>query len=341
MSETKNIETPALRAAFVPAEGRIGAEAEALPSRMKILSWGDNPNSRGLRVHVGEKLVAAMAAPTYPFDRVALDFEHNTVPGTAEWKNSAEPRPVAAFAAVEAVPGDGVYLARIDWTREGREAAHLYRDLSATPVLDEAGEVIAVASAALVRAGAVPGIAFTEAPPVPEKIARTLSALAADLPQPYEPKPKTPKNPITMDYRKALIEALGLAEDAADEQIAEALAAALAAKKTEDEAPEAAAENPEGGLAALSARVDAMEKQAILTEARMAGKAVALSADAVAALTPEQLRETVEATPATVPLSARTPEAVRETPAKSDPSELALHVYGLCGMKPEEVEKWA
>ena len=66
-----------------------------------------------------------------------------------------------------------------------------------------------------------------------------------------------------------------------------------------------------------------------------------LAADALAALTVAQLKETVEKTPATVPLSAQTPAAVKEPAAKPQATEQQRRVYALCGMTPEEVEKWA
>ena len=59
-----------------------GDGAPRLPTRMRILKWGDNPNSQGVPVRVGPRLVAAMREPTYPFRQIALDYEHNTWPGS-------------------------------------------------------------------------------------------------------------------------------------------------------------------------------------------------------------------------------------------------------------------
>ena len=76
-------------------EVALSADAAKLPKRIKILNWGDNPNCHGKRVNVGPLFAKCLAAATYPYRKVALDFEHNTFPGTAAYKESQEPRPVA------------------------------------------------------------------------------------------------------------------------------------------------------------------------------------------------------------------------------------------------------
>ena len=181
--------------------------AEGLPSRMKILNWGENPNSRGMRVHVGEKFLAALRAPLYPWRKVALDFEHNTMPGSAAYRESKEPRDVAGFCAVECVPGDGVYIVMEEWTDAGRAKAQMYADLSAAPALDAAGEVVGIQSVALCKCGAVEGMDFVEA-----RVA--LSAEAARFFDNSNTKDSK------MDWKKIIASLLGLnAEAATDEDI--------------------------------------------------------------------------------------------------------------------------
>ena len=80
----------------------LSADAAKLPRRIKVLNWGDNPNSHGKRVNVGPLFATCLNAETYPYRKVALDFEHNTFPGTAAYKESKEPRPVAGFGTIEA-----------------------------------------------------------------------------------------------------------------------------------------------------------------------------------------------------------------------------------------------
>lgn len=303
----------------------LGAAAGAeLPRRMMILRWGENPNANGKTVRVGQRLLDALADPDCPFSEVALDFEHNTVPGTPEYQHTAEPRAVAGYGRIVAEEGVGVFLEMERWTPEGEKMAHHYQDLSAAPVCDKAGNVVAIASVALCRTGAVPGITFSPSP---------LSS---------QPQPNTQQETQTMDFKAILIRLLGLPEDASDGAIAKA------AEEKQQKPAQPAAPEPEGGVAPLAARIDALErradeaeKAAILEKARAEGKVVALAADALAALTPAQLRETVEKTPATVPLSAVTPAAVKEPAAKARPSEQQERIYALCGMTAEEVEKWA
>ena len=81
----------------------LSADASKLPHRIKVLNWGDNLNCYGKRVNVGPLFAKCLAAPTYPFRKVALDFEHNTYPGTTAYKESQEPRPVAGFGTIEAI----------------------------------------------------------------------------------------------------------------------------------------------------------------------------------------------------------------------------------------------
>lgn len=310
------------RSPLASLEAAAGAE---LPRRMMILRWGENPNANGRTVRVGQRLLDALADPECAFSEVALDFEHNTVPGTPEYQHTAEPRAVAGYGRIVAEEGVGVFLEMERWTPEGEKMAHHYQDLSAAPVCDKAGNVVAIASVALCRTGAVPGITFSPSP------------LSLSHPQP------TPnKETKQMDFKAILIRLLGLPEDASDGAIAKA------AEEKQRKPAQPAAPEPEGGVSPLAARIEALErradeaeKAAILAEARGAGKVVALAADALAALTPAQLRETVEKTPATVPLSAVTPAAVKEPAAKAQPTEQQQRVYALCGMTPEEVEKWA
>ena len=142
----------------------LSADAAKLPHRIKVLNWGDNPNCHGKRVNVGPLFVKCLGADTYPYRKVALDFEHNTFPGTPAYKESQEPRPVAGFGTIEAVEGDGVYLAMSSWTPEGERMAAHYADVSAGAVTDKEGNLIAVSSVALCRAGSVDGMDFVEAP---------------------------------------------------------------------------------------------------------------------------------------------------------------------------------
>ena len=320
MNDTPEFVRVLSRSPLASLEAAAGAE---LPRRMMILRWGENPNANGAKVVVGRTLLERLADPECAFSEVALDFEHNTVPGTPEYQHTAEPRAVAGYGRVVAEEGVGVFLEMERWTPEGEKMAHHYQDLSAAPVCDKAGNVVAIASVALCRTGAVPGITFSPSP------------LSLSQPNPN-------KETNQMDFKAILIRLLGLPEDASDEAIA------AAAEEKQQKPAQPAQPEPEGGVAPLAARIDALErradeaeKSAILEKARAEGKVVALAADALAALSVAQLKETVEKTPKTVPLSAVTPAAVKEPAAKAPLSAEAELVYSLCGQTREEVEKWA
>ena len=203
----------------------LSADAAQLPRRIKVLNWGDNPNCHGKRVNVGALFVKCLNADTYPYRKVALDFEHNTFPGTPAYKESAEPRAVAGFGTIEAVEGDGVYITMSSWTPDGEKMAANYADVSAGAVTDKEGNLVAVASVALCRAGAVDGMDFVEAP-LSGGISSALSGIINQEAGTEPGPPGKKKGQQAMDYKALLLKLLGLGEDATDEAIQAALDAA-------------------------------------------------------------------------------------------------------------------
>lgn len=312
-----------------PRAAATSAAADALPTRLKMLDWGLNPNARETTVNVGATLLANLQRPEYPFREVALDFEHNTVEGTPAYKESKEPRPVAAYCSVDVVPNDGVYFNVLRWTSDGRKNSEHYQDLSATPLIDDAGNVVAVASGAICRVGAAPKFTLRQ---LPLSWAAALNALTS-----------TQTKDSSMTLRESIIKLLKLDADTplTDEELAAKLAESLAAAATTKpaegtpaplsaalapiltrlDAIEAAATKPgtvvplsAAALVPLTTRLDAIEaasaqreRQGVLDTARFAGKVVNLSAAAVAKLSLADLQELVDKTPVTVPLSAITP----------------------------------
>ena len=319
----------------------LSADAAKLPRRIKVLNWGDNPNSHGKRVNVGELFVRCLAAETYPYRKVALDFEHNTFPGTAAYKESQEPRPVAGFGTIEAVEGEGVFITMSSWTPDGEKMAANYADVSAGAVTDKEGNLIAVASVALCRTGSVDGMDFVEAP-LSGSVSSALSGIINQGDGHRGPPPQKKGN--AMDYKTLLLKALGLGEDATDEAI-QAAFAKVAEKKPEEDAAalsaavkEAVAEavKPiEEKVAALSAAAEAHEKADLIAEAAREGKVIALSADAIGKITVDDLKTTIEKTPVTVPLNARTPANMKETPPAGEVSEEFRQIALNCGVDPE------
>ena len=325
----------------------LSADAAKLPRRIKVLNWGDNPNSHGKRVNVGALFVRCLNAETYPYRKVALDFEHNTFPGTAAYKESQEPRPVAGFGTIEAVEGEGVFITMSSWTPDGEKMAANYADVSAGAVTDKEGNLIAVASVALCRTGSVDGMDFVEAP-LSGSVSSALSGIINQGDGHRGPPPQKKGN--AMDYKTLLLKALGLGEDATDEAIQAALAKVAEKKPTEEEqkaalhaaVKEAVAEavKPiEEKVVALSAAAARHEKADLIAEAAREGKVIALSADAIGKITVDDLKATIEKTPVTVPLNAKTPGHMKETPPAGEVSEEFRQIALNCGVDPEIFKK--
>ena len=306
-----------------------------LPTRMKVLGWGDNPNCQGRKVVVGRKLVESMASPTYAFKQIALDYEHNTCPLSSAYKQSQEPRPVAAFLSVDVVEGQGVFVNVDRWTPSGLENAHNYCDLSATPMMDAEGNVVAVVAVALTRTGAVPGITFSQA---------ALAALAA-----MEDENKNPEG-IEMNWKEIVAKQLGLEPGCTDEQLQSAwkahleqVAAKPAAKPdtaalSATEVGEIVATAVQASTAALSARLDAQEKQKIVDEARGEGKVVCLSAELMGKLSLDEIKAHCAALPVAVPLAALTPVTIAEGRTVAL-SATEMEVCASLGLTPEAYAK--
>jgi phage I-like protein len=187
LKDGKSIKLTTLR---VRAGISNGATEGRLPDRIKLLSWGENPSVKGV-VRVTEATAAALAAnqAARGFAEVALDFEHNTVPGSPEYERSQEPRRVAAYGVPRVVAEDGLWLEQVRWTPAGQAEALNYADLSPAVETAADGTVRFVHSAALTRNGAVEGLSFfsvtitqtkDETVDMSEKIL-TLSAVAAAL----------------------------------------------------------------------------------------------------------------------------------------------------------------
>lgn len=298
-----------------------------LPTRVKILNWGQNVNAKGAPVIVNDMLIQSMSNPAYPFKVVALDFEHNTLPGTAAYAESKEPRDIAGYVALDVVPGDGVYMIMQTWTPLGVDKAHNYLDVSATPVTDKSGNVLGIASVALCRTGAVPGMEFKQV---------ALSALLSI---------NNPNKEQLM--REKLIALLKLdPATCTDDDIEAAFEAAMKAPAPQPlsvEVQQLVTDQVKAAVTPLNADIgnfkkelEKRDKDAVLMNARIEGKVIALNADAVGQLSLDALRQHVEALPVTVPLSATTPAHVAEAAVGTiteDQKSIAL----ACGQDPEKV----
>lgn len=145
----------------VPSLKNGALNAKELPSTIKVLNWGANKTLKGVFV-VDERTLRVFDdnQKQAGWDTIALDYEHNTVPGTTAYKESAEPRPVAAHLSCSVVPYEGMFCQVKDWTpgpTGGLANAKNYSDLSAAPIAEEVnGEfvVIGLHSVAMTQHGA-------------------------------------------------------------------------------------------------------------------------------------------------------------------------------------------
>lgn len=294
------------------------ASSAELPKRFLVLGWGENKTASGRPARVGRKTLSALSATQkrMGFEEVALDFEHNTVPGTRAYRESAEPRPVAAYGTLEAVEGEGIFFNVSRWTPEGTKSAPNFQDLSPAPATDPAGEVFFVHSVALCRNGDVEGLHFA-----------TLSVETGN------------QEERVMDYKKILIQLLKLGEGATDADIETAVAAVA-------EPPSATTLGAkigelEGKVVGLTADLAAVksadvkrQRDAIVASASAAGKVIPLSAEQIEKLDLAALSTMVEKLPPTVPIAQRTPRVeplaapyketvIAQYNAISDPAERA------------------
>jgi len=276
-----------------------GPQAE-LPTRILVGKWGRNPSVKG------DYLVNETTARTLPlalkkvnFDTVALDFEHNTVPGSPAYRAEAEPRKVAAHGTLSVVPGEGLYFEPTTWTPEGKTAVHggHYPDLSPAIVTNDAGEVVFVHSVALCRQGATEDL--------------RLDLHSAGLGS-LSPEPSAQPS-VSMDKYKALLLALlGLpdtADDAAIETAAKGLASKVDAAKTAADAATTQVQTMSADLKALRELVTGSERERLVNDAIQAGKLVPQS---IAELPIESLKKVLAELPAgVVPMDRRTPEGIK------------------------------
>ncbi len=298
--------SPALLALHAaPPQGLVALKAisnaaladKQLPTRLKLLNWGQNETTKG-PVLVGDATLQHLALnqAREGYDHVALDYNHNSLPGHPNFQ--PDPREVAAYGAVEVIAQDGIYLTGIDYTPSGVAKALNYRDLSPTPLLNQDGEVIFLHRVALCPQGAVKDLSFyyTAAAGL-----NTLTPPAAgDL---NDPPPVTA---TTMDYRRLVCAMLDLDPDqATDDDIAAAAHQAAAGKKAAAEAGQpSVASVPEP----MSVRVDRIEREFVIGNGLLEGKIIPL---AVRALPLAQLRQVVAELPAgQVPTRRQTPGAL-------------------------------
>ena len=315
-----------------------GADLKSLPTRILIVPWGKSETSRGVIIC---NAVTLRELPRLQGklkrDRIALDFQHNTVEGSPTYKG--EPVKVAAYGSLEIVEGEGIYLSAIEWTPEGKEAAQggHYPDISPAIVQNKSGEVIFIHSAGIVRQGEIDGLTLFAAP----IFFKTFNS-----------QTQTSNQENTMDYKSALIALLGLEPDADDNTIQEAVKALAAKNKPEPtkdkDAPAgddkvdvkalaATVKALEGKIVSFNAQSDENQRQALVAQAANEGKVIPLSADELKDAPVKILSAMISKLPVTVPVEKRTPGQVEEFSANipSNRSEILKN----CGVSEEVFKK--
>jgi hypothetical protein len=133
-----------------------------LPSRLKILNWGENPTIDGKPLIFDDESSKVFYANQRAIGRTQapVDFNHNTVKGTQAYNDDKEPRAIAANAIPTIVPGDGLYMEYVGWTPSGEKSARDFCDLSPAVFTDGNNRVVALHSVGLTPAGAVEGLSF-------------------------------------------------------------------------------------------------------------------------------------------------------------------------------------
>jgi len=324
--------------------------AKDLPRRLKLLDWGRNETVKGPVIVsdlTARQLPAMQAARG--FDRIALDYEHNTVAGTPEFERTREPREVAAYGTPLLIPGEGLFLDQIEYTPSGESNARNYIDLSPAPERAADGTVVFLHSVALVRQGAVEGLSF-------------FSVDVSEAGMPEMMQTQNEQETELMDKIMALLrKALGLKDDAGEQDVCTAIQAlsALQPKIVALEgalAPLVALTAADGTLtllsagldgvkgkigdldvqakiAALSTELETIRKDVVCYQARIEGKVVPLSVEQLAATPLATLLEMVSKLAVTVPVGQVTPLSIAEHKIDgSQHTEADLRVAAACGV---------
>lgn len=301
-----------------------------MPTRLKLLAWGANATGGKGTYIVNETTMAQLAAnqAASNFDRVAFDFEHNTVKGSPNY--AGEPCKVAGHGTPLVLSGEGLFLDAIEWTAEGREfvGGRHYIDVSPSILTSPKGEVIFLHSAAACRQGATVGSTITLSADVSAKLSM-------------------------FDPTKALKKILGLPDTATEAELQTAADAAIAEmgqdsvqtltaslKTLKASQPQPGAVSPFAEeLKTLKASVEALtktsvdrERTALLTAAAAAGKVIP---DALKNADLTILSAAIDAIQPSVPLAKQT--VTLKAGEVVTLSAEALAVAKQLGLAPEEL----
>ena len=329
-----SFELAALRSGSAPV-------GESAPTRLVVLPWGTSDGRERGKFICNERTVELFGASqrALKLDRLAIDFEHATVPGTPAYESSQEPRKVAGYGTPKVEPGVGIVLVDIAWTPEGLAAIQggHFQDLSPATYRekDGSGVVVGLHSVGLVRHGELDGLTVDWSAKTAASLLSGLTALSAahdDSKAPRSTPSATDKdNSDTKPMKELLLKllsALGVtvADDADDAAFESAVTAgaskleALMAKPKEEVEPDAmSAElaSIKADLAAMKGDREQARRDALVAEATRDGKVIPLSAEDVNKLPVDILSAMIGKLPAgDVATQRKTPDSSKasETP---------------------------
>jgi len=297
-----------------------GLDPAKLPPRLKLLNWGENKSVKG-PVIVGPKTVASLSVnqAKLGFDRVALDYEHNTVKGTPAFLESKEPRKVAGFGVPVVIENEGLFLEQMLYTPSGVENAREYIDLSPAVQQDEHGEVIFIHSAALCRQGAVEDLSFYNVD-LPEE-EDDLEGLRAEL--------RKVQDAMGALYEKIFDIQKKVEAEALEQTLKEVTAQSVKELSTQ--------------VSTLSASFEEVRREQLLAAARAQGKKVppASVTDGLDLTKLSALLDDLEAD--RIPLSRKTPETIREydAPEETKREQLAAAIRNRAHSLQVEHPSWS
>lgn len=334
--------------------------SKGLPDKVLLFKWGRNDTVNG------EVIVNEFTADVLPrmqkaagYDTIALDYEHNTVPGSREYLRSQEPRPVAAHGTPFVRVGEGMGVELLAWTPSGKDNAANYVDVSAAVALSDKREVRFVHSGTLARQGAALDMHLFTAGISDE------GQFIKELNTPTLQHSNTPMQKILL----SLFTALGLTppkDDATDEQInasAKELLAKLASGAVETFTAKldalkaeitAAVPKPTDGqaLTTFTPRIEALERantardrEAILLGAQYEGKVVPAEVlpdkDGKGGLDLGALKTFVAGLPITVPLEQRTKIGLKTfMPGAGADDSMVKQLREQLGITEDDVKKF-
>lgn len=319
---------------------------KALPTRIRLFAWGDNPTRAGLTVRIGATTLSRLPGlqDATGNDDVPGDFEHGSHKGHPNYKG--EPVDLWAYGKIEVAEGDGVYfnVREEDYTELGRSHALNYKDVSPVVHTDEAGNLLWISSVALTRHGATPGAHFFSTDGTLDRacllrvlsladeatdrdINASLSALESAMKKESATQPGEAADPAAaaLSVQQQAAAATPLDASAITAIVTTAVNAAVAPLSAE--------------LATLKGKTAEDERAQIVALAAQQGKkipAFALSGDA--ALSNAQLRALVADLPAgAVPLSADG----QPLPTAGGPAAMTDQQRAICKAMSVTPEQWA